>query len=340
MSTVLINGQTTWSMTRDLEGHREYKITFLVMGDVTDGPYQALNTVGLPRVGSFWSFDNDVDPWAFCKPTATITPKITNEPSRYFEVEFTYSTKADPPTIRKCSENQIENPLLEPQKVSGSFTVESQEEMLDKDGKIIMSSSMELFKGKAAEWKTSTPSIKIEQNVALLQLDLLARLVNTVNIAPLWGLPARTIYLSNISWEKKYYGQCYAYYTRVFEFLINYNTWDRILLDEGDRCLRGDWDRDPQSPTYRQYVVDLDENGNLLSPFDPGNFVRARDWSGEFAHVILDGAGGPAVLPKGVDPDASMLDGPTDTVELNIGRVIWRRYAATNFLVLGIPATF
>lgn len=340
MTTVLINGASSWSMSRDLEGNREYKITFLVMGDVTDGPSQAINTPGLPLIGSFWSFDNDIDPWAFCKPTATVTPRLTKEPNRYFDIEFTFSTKADPPSIKRCTDYQVGNPLLEPQKVSGTFTSETNEEIYDKDGKLIMSSSMELFKGKAAEWKSVYPTIKIEQNVVSLQLDLLARMVNTVNIAPLWGLPKRTIYLASISWEKKFYGSCLAYYTRTFEFHINYNTFDRVLLDEGDRCLRGKWDKDAQSPTYRQYVVDLDENGNLLSQFDPGNFIRAVDWAGNPAHVILDGAGGPAVLPKGVDPDASMLDGPTDVVDLNIGRVIWKRYAESNFLVLGVPAVF
>lgn len=337
MATVLINGQTTWSLSRDREGHREYKISFLVMGDVTDGPFQALNTPGLPLPGSFWSFDNDVDPWAFCKPDATVTPVLENEPNRYFKVEFTYSTKSDPPKVQRCQDVQIENPLLEPQKVSGSFVKESREEMLDKDGILICSSSWELFRGKQAEWDYSRPQVKIEQNVSLLQLPLLAKMANTVNSSPLWGLPARTIKLSNISWEKKYYGQCLIYYTRTLEFDIDYATFDRILLDEGDRCLRGEWDTDPFSPTYRQYEPDTDQDANPLDPFDPKNFVRAKDWNGEPFHVILNGFGLPVGMPTGEDPPEDIKE----IVETNtiIGTALWMRYKESNFLLLGIPTT-
>ena len=50
-------GRIDWSMDRDKEGHREYKLTTRVKTTaVTDGPYTVMNAAGLPSVGSVWAF--------------------------------------------------------------------------------------------------------------------------------------------------------------------------------------------------------------------------------------------------------------------------------------------
>src|SRR4051812_13351441 len=79
-------GPVTWSLSIDIQGHREYKIVFRVLCNETDGPWIAINCPGLPIPGiTYWNFDNDVDPYAICLPTASVEPEIAkNEPNRSF----------------------------------------------------------------------------------------------------------------------------------------------------------------------------------------------------------------------------------------------------------------
>ena len=245
MATAIIPGQRDWSMTRDEKGHREYKIKFLVKGDTDDGPNAALNTPGLPTIGSSWSFDNDRDPWAFCRPEISITPLVTNEPNRHFEVEFTFSTRP----IDFCQDDFIDNPLLRPYKISGSFNKYTEEVAYDRNNRPIQTSGFELLRGPQVEFDKNRPSVKIEQNLADPQLALLARMMDTLNDRPLWGLPARTIKLSGAPWERKFWGACNIYYTRTLEFDIRdgsdlNNTFDRTVLDEGSMILNGHWSRE------------------------------------------------------------------------------------------------
>src|SRR5438445_110694 len=114
MTTRILPGHRTWSMERDSEGHRNYKITYRTECDSLDGPAKALLTPGLPVPGSVWAVDNDIDLWAFCQFEAEVKPVIEGEPNEYFDVTFTFSTKP----LRRCADQHFENPLLEPQIIS------------------------------------------------------------------------------------------------------------------------------------------------------------------------------------------------------------------------------
>lgn len=310
MATEIIPGQTTWSMTRDETGERDYKITFLVRGLSTDGPVAALDTPGLPRPGAPWNFDGDYDPWAYCRANATITPKVTKEPNRFFEIELLFSTKG---SGDRCQDNQKGDPLLEPQRISGTYTKLTEEATHDRFGKLITNSAFEQIRGPQVEFDANRPTVKIQQNVPVLGITLWSPMIDTVNDRPLWGLPARCIKLSNVTWEYKYHGQCQVYYSRTFDYDINPNTFDRGVLDEGTKVLSGHWD-----PVTGNYVLDpvKDAPGGEWSPglWEPGieenwipdtnappnpnrdnpaHFIRFKDRNGENARVILDGYGLP-----------------------------------------------
>lgn len=270
MTTSLMPGHFKWSMTRDNEGHREYKITHRVKSDdERDGPANAIRTSGLPVPGSTWSYDDDIDPYAYCKMDATVTPALDDQRQKFFLVEQTYSTKPD---SKSCKDSQFENPLLQPMKVSGSFVKFTEEASHDRYGHRIRNSAWELIRGPHNEWDANRPQIKIEQNVLNLELDLFTQMIDTVNKYPLWGLPPRTIKLSNVPWSAQFYGTCLTYYTRTLEFDIryrrvfgvnsevvltgtgtlnpvslgDYETFDRDLLDEGTKVLRGEWSKTGQ----------------------------------------------------------------------------------------------
>lgn len=299
MATAIIQGQTKWSVTRDSEGHREYKIIFRIRGAKTDGPFTALNTPGLPTIGSPWNFDSDSDPWAYCLPNAVINPIVTNEPNTLWSAEFTFSTK--PPIKPRCQDIPIEDPLLEPPRLSGGSSNAVQEATHDRFGRPILNSAFEQIRGPQVEFDTSHDTVTVEMNVPIFNLALLASMKDTVNLLPMWGMPPRTIKLVNYTWEEKYYGQCNKYYTLKLEFEVRAEGFDRDLLDEGTKVLRGDWVNQAAGsgtgvPPRFAYVP---HDG--LNIYDPTSYVRFKDTAGENSRVILNGRGLPAEVASALD---------------------------------------
>ncbi len=315
MAFTLVPGHRTWSMRRDDEGHREYEIEHMVKGLTTDGPFRALNTPGLPLPGATWSFDSDFDPWAWCRPTATVTPVLQNEPNRHFLVKQTFSTKPN----KRCGDNPIEDPLLEPVKVSGSFVKEKEEATHNRFGFPINNSAHEQVRGPKVEFDHNRPNIKIEFNKPLLNLALLCQLLDGVNDSPLWGLAPRCIKLSGVSWERKYQGFCSPYYTITLEFEINFNTFDRQILDEGTKVLRGQWDR-----ATGAWRLIGNANGVAPDPTNPQDFVKSFDKSGALCKIVLNGYGLPAEVPILI-PGSSTERGDyyVSVADSNLGNSTW-----------------
>jgi hypothetical protein len=124
-------------------------------------------------------------------------------------------------------------------------------------------------------------------------------MMDTVNDATLWGLPARYIKLSSIRWQRLLYGVCSYYYKMHYEFDINYESWDRWLWDKGTR-----------------YLAPGGTGGN------EEHYVQAKDSNDEnVKEVFLDGTGHKA------------------TSQLNIEKFKVEFYEESNFLLLGVPAT-
>lgn len=273
----------------DAEGHREYKVTYLVEAGLRDGPRTVLDTTGLPQEGDTWSYLDDTDQFAWCLPTRTIKlhEHKEGEPHKIWAVESTFSTKPPDKDKQRCQDHKIEDPLLEPQKVSGNFTIRQEEAVRDRFGRPIVNSAWEQIRGKNVEFDVFDPGVTIEQNVPVLGLELFTPMVQTVNSIPLWGLPPRTVLLANATWERKFYAGCSVYYTRKFEFRIKFDTFDRDILDEATKVLNGHWDT-----TTGAWVLD-NIGGVAPDPNNPTHFIRAKDPKAENIKVILNGAGVP-----------------------------------------------
>ena len=310
--SIVNDGKRRWSMERDKDGYRTYRLRVLVRSTNSgDGPALALQTPGLPLPGQVWNFDNDYDPWCYCQMPVGINPLEEHGPNHEFELEFTFSNKPDE---RRCKQNQIDDPLLMPPEISGGFTRFQEEAQLDRWGQPILTSSHELIRGPHNEWDRNRPTIRITQNVPVLNLGVLAQMVDTVNAFPLWELPPRTIKLTSASWQRKYYGQCYVYYSRTLEFEVShrkvdsiaagdslrtgtapvledrivsrYENWDRYLLDEGTKALNGGWD---SSGRWKLKKI----AGQLPSPTNPAHFCAFRGRDGNLMKCVLDGSGMP-----------------------------------------------
>lgn len=319
MAVISVSEPRTKMGGRDNEGYREFTVSHIVeTNDILDGPYVVMNAGGLPAIGSIWNFGNDVDIWAFCTPymQVRVHEEKEGDSTKFWRAEQKFSTKP----LNRCQDTTIEDPLLEPQKVSGSFVNYTKEAVFDKDGNMIRNSAWEQLRGSIVEFDEHRATVKIGQNVATLGLDVFTAMMNTVNDSSLWGLSARMIKLSNVSWERQYYGVCNIYYTRTFDFDIDFNTFDRTALDEGKKVLRGHWKQTAGESTpgtsddVYDYVPDDDADPN-----NPKDFVQAEDRFGNPIHVILDGSG-------------DMWDGTGSP-----GSVSIQKYAESNFLLLDIP---
>lgn len=323
----------SWRSERDPDGHRSYFLTWIVItSDEEDGPFVVMLAPGLPVPGTAWTFGNINDPWAFATAKLSVKPRDqrSGEKFKHWLVEQEFTTK---PT-KRCQDSSIEDPLLEPQKISGSFVKYTKQAIYDKDGNPIRNSSYELLaeiaKGNALEFDANRPTVQIEQNVATLGLDVFSQMVDTVNDATLWGLGPRRIKLSNVSWERKIYGTCNYYYTRKFEFDVDFNTFDRSVLDEGTKVLQGHWDRRGTG----HWVIDR-IGGSPANPLNPNHYMQAQDRNGNAIRVVLDGSGVPAaaVVESGSGTGTGTGEsGPA-------GEIFVQYYPESNFSILGLPTS-
>ena len=261
------------------------------MASTHEGPALALQTPGLPVPGAFWSVALDNDAFAWCRWNADVKRVLEDgQPDDLFDVTNTFSTKPIAAQSCGCRSQQVEDPLLEPPKISGESKNYQEEATYDRFGSAVLSSSHEQIRGKENEWDRNRSSVTIEQNVATYGAVALAEsLMDYVNDAPMWGHAPRCVKLSQRKFEKSYYGTCYTYYKLTMTFDIRDETFDRNFLDEGTKVLHGHWN------PVGNYVTDQ-INGADPDKTNPQHFDRFKDRNGENCRVLLNGAG----LPAGV----------------------------------------
>lgn len=233
----VLKGPIKFAGGMDDEGHREYKVTYLVSdddgqtaGNKQNGPAAAMKTPGLPAVGTTYAFGSgaEFDLWAWRKPGMEVEEYGSHEPGDFpfqFQVTVTFSTKPRKNNQERPNDSpEIADPLLEPQKVGGSFIRQSEQGLKDRFGSPIRNSAWEQIQGPANEWDNGLPTVTVSQNRALLEFALVSRLMHSVNESPMWGFPARAIKLSQFTWEKHYGKGSSVYFTRNFTFEINTKT--------------------------------------------------------------------------------------------------------------------
>lgn len=294
MTTQIVGKQVSWSGQINAAGYRTYKIAFKIKAGHLDGPANVMQTPGLYLPGVPWVVDDDVDLWVWCRNDmdCKALQQKDGEAIDLYLVEQTFSNQPLDSRIQRCNDIRIEDPLLEPMKIGGGFVKKTIEAIYDRFGSPVTTSSWEQLRGNQVEFDKSTDDITIEQNVINLELPLVESMKNTVNKFPMWGLPARTVLLSDFRWEEKWYGLCYKYYTRKFTFAIDYNTWDKFIIDEATKVLNGHWSVRPEEGPKKRWILD-NIDGSPPDPLNPLHFIRFQDFNGNTTKVILDGFGQP-----------------------------------------------
>lgn len=281
------------------DGHLEYKVKLRVMADrLTEGPFAVMQAIGLPLPGSNWIWEDDVDPRVVCLPRCSIRrhPQYKEtDPVEYYDLGFTYTSKV-------CDVIGYLDPLLQPQRLSGSSIKYTEQATHDYRGVPILTSSWEKIQGPAVEFDANRPQVVIEQNKALLQGGLLSELIDCVNDATMWGLPPRCVKFSDYAWSEECRGPGYAYYRRrlIFDVFVRKNPetgalesgFDREAIDEGTMALIGDWNSKGE---WEIQPIGIDDTGDFIYPDwrNPAHFKRFHDKIGNPRRVVLNGFGEP-----------------------------------------------
>lgn len=318
MAATLISGPQLRSLSRDKKGHRDYTVVHLVeVSDTDDGPAIALACTGIPSIGDAWTFGNDSDVRAYCHPDAEVSghqAKDGESPSIY-AVEQVFSTRP----LLNCDD--IDDPLLQPAKVSGNFVKYTQEAQFDRFGEAITNSAFERVRGAQVEFDQNRPTVHIQHFRSTLSLATVAGMIDHLNISTWWGLPARTVKLSNFSWERLMDENCSFYYSKSYDFDIRYEGFDRTILDEGTKCLKGAWNESGD------YIIEAGANAN-----NPKHMIRFKDKNDENSRCILNGAGVPVSSIE--NPETGSASGANDPGAIEI-----EYYDEADFSLLGIPAS-
>lgn len=253
--TVRLVGLHAQGFSRDEKGHREYTVTWKVQTDDSlDGPQKISQCPGMFAVGDTYALDNDEDAWAFCTPEMTIVPNPdTREADPLFDYLVTQSFTTSP--TKRCQANPIENPLLEPYTISGDFASEQREPKVDKDGKPLIHPNFQQITGSQIQQKYSWPTISIGFNSATLPLSTYVLLINKVNDAPLWELPARCVRFIDAKWERLLYGSCFYYYRTTYTFEFDLDSFDKPVPAFGTTRLREGGDK--TNPNDFELIPDL-----------------------------------------------------------------------------------
>ncbi len=304
-----------WQLDRDDEGHREYTVTFKIeTGSDDDGPQTVLGNSQLPQVGSTWTYGGDNDDWAFCTPFVHLEPEVKEQPHNVWLATFKFVTpgRLEDQDTQRCGNTNIDNPLMEPDRISGTFTNNTIQPFKDKDDNDIVNTAFEPVK---VDFDNPLAAVRIEQNRLTIDLPTVTELINKVNDSALWGLSSRKVKFSRFSWDRRLYGICTFYYVRTLEFDIDFNGFDRDdVPNECTKMIDGTWEAGAGVYTYTA-------NGSA-DPADMKDYVDATDPYGNSVRYFLNKATGVPVTGNT----------PTylDTVEY---------YQEENLLQLGIPAT-
>lgn len=334
--SAILRGPIDMTLARDKDGYKDYTIVWKIeTTSYLDGPYTVINCPTLPDIGTTWSFGNDLDDWVWCIPDTRIAPIRSgnpDDPARFWTLEQTFTNRP----MWRCQTTEIEEPWLEPPRVSGSYVKFTKEIRYDRHGKLVKSSSHEMITGPDVEFDDNRPTVAIEINSLTLDLSDITSMIDTVNDAPLWGLSARKIKLSNVSWARRLYGVCTFYYTIAMEFDVNFDTFDRTIADIGTRHINpkllGDKKKadgspvtiTPESPLWDVWGGVTYTPPRALKDI-PSAFTKILDKDErELGWTILDGKGRVAGTPDSDRPP---------------GEIKIEYYPESNFLLLGIPPT-
>lgn len=311
-----VQGPKTLAREDDEAGHRTREVLYLVHRDTTtDGPDEALTTAGLPTFGdSYVDGLGHTDPWCFCTQYKSVRRhQVESERGHWWAVTRRFTTV---PAKGRCKGEEVQHPLDVLPEVNVKTVRFTEEGMVDRFGYPILTSSHEFIRGPQNEWELSHLQIRIKCAVSDPQTPALCQMKDTVNAFAIWGFPPRTVKLSEFELDARFMGNCAEYADRLLVFDVrfrardgvmnhvtgtgtgtevirtllesdDYETWDRYVIDEGTKCIKGNYNK---AGVFTPETI----GGAQPDPLNPSHFTVWKDRNGNTGRVLLDGEGRPA----------------------------------------------
>ena len=297
MSGIIVGVRSATS-SRDMEGHRTYTTDFTVETEDYDGPGVAMFAAGLPSPGDpYGGYGcNDYDPWAFCTPElqCKVHPDYKDgDFANHWIVTTTHTTKP----MKRCNSTNIEDPLMEPPKLSGGFNKVTRERLVDRFGQPLLYTTFERIKGPTVERRDGLPTLTVSVNVLTLPLAGYLAAVECVNDAPFWGFAKRWVRLTDITWTRALYGTCFFYFTVNYTFEFKPGGYDPPILNMSNWVLKLDGDKD-KPEDYVQIEDEKDapagpkpikEDGTLAVTIPDDLYYLDKEIDSEFNFALLPG---------------------------------------------------
>ena len=261
MTANATKGVKDWSADFDDEGNATYTLTFPVeTTHPTDGPDVAMTASGLPVPGaSLGAWGGNA--WAFYNRKGSAKLKKVEALRKLWDVQCVFTTRP----AKRCTTSAVEDPLLEPHRVKGTFQQQTKELLYDNAGAAIKNSAEQRYTGPIVQDTESTPVVELEMNVSWINLNWLADYADSYNNATWWSMPARSIKCTTGPWERVLFGTCYFYFVVRFTFELRLPNWDIVVPDEGTRV--------------------------KVAGSSPARYVQYKDEREENARTFLDGSG-------------------------------------------------
>lgn len=224
----VIDAYVTEASAQASESERSYTVKFRVFtNNRSDGPQEASSASIIPRRGDPYIYGADNDYGAI---RSGITISLTNvrDSMKDWTIVCTFTSR---PMRTHPDAFQVDDPVLLPPEIGGSFLMMQKPVTRDKDGNCVVNSALDFFEGLTVE--DGLPTLTIAKNYATIDLAQLSDFCPSVNSTPFWGMGVRCWKLTAAPWKRLWKGSGVPYYQISYEFQLNWETWDLKPADRG-----------------------------------------------------------------------------------------------------------
>jgi len=227
--TVYNAEEKTTILSVDEKFNRTYTNVYQVIATQDESPYDVGSAGNLPFYNTSYKWGTFTDFWAFSRKYTVGSPVSCKYRGiacfRYF-VTVIFSTDFN----SNQAQEDLDNPLDIPAKITGSFTSVSKNVSRDKDGRPLVNTAFSELPSQPVSDQYDTLSIEV--NTATINLSYRARMRKKVNQFPMWGLAKRQLKLDTWRWQIGYAGDL-EYVKNTLDFVISYEEHKPDVFNDG-----------------------------------------------------------------------------------------------------------
>lgn len=210
------------------KNENSYTTKWLVVADYAMGPIEAITLVGVNLYDNY-NVTTEFDTIALCKERNAVPVPDSNGfvDLKQWEVTLNYGRV----------DYSVDNPLLEPVKVSINFSTTDEPVDYDIYGSPIMNTAGEPF-AEAVTKLTPSSTITFERNEADYNALISYYYVGTVNLYPWKGIPKGCALMTARTATQNFNQNIGFYWTVGYDFSVDLNGYKKSVLNQGLRQVK------------------------------------------------------------------------------------------------------